>query len=128
MNPLMWLVSLVRILSTAVVFGRDMFFLTISRPAPRLASPSAGTRNHEFFHMFVDARMPIWGVLAILSNFLHGRVKQEWAALVLFRIALHADSIRHYRLQTEAAKTGERLNNGREPQASWNLVLYRTAG
>jgi hypothetical protein len=46
--------------------------------------------------MFVDARMPIWGVLAILSNFLHGRVKQEWAALVLFRIALHADSIRHY--------------------------------
>ena len=96
MNPLMWLVSLVRILSTAVVFGRDMFFLTISRPAPRLASPSAGTRNHEFFHMFVDARMPIWGVLAILSNFLHGRVKQEWAALVLFRIALHADSIRHY--------------------------------
>ena len=23
-----------------------------------------------FFHMFADARMPIWGVLAILSNFL----------------------------------------------------------
>ena len=49
-----------------------------------------------FFHMFADARMPIWGVLAILSNLLHGRVKQEWAALVLFRIALHADSVRHY--------------------------------
>src|SRR5215471_5497377 len=70
MNHWMWLASLVGIVSTAVVFGTDMFFLTIGRPALRLASPSAGTEIMGFFHMFADARMPIWGVLAILSNFL----------------------------------------------------------
>src|SRR5246127_451348 len=70
MNHWMWLLSLVGILSTAVVFGTDMFFLTIGRPALRMASPSAGTEVMGFFHMFADARMLIWGVLAILSNFL----------------------------------------------------------
>jgi len=96
MNHWMWPVSLVGILSTAVVCGTDMFFLTIGRPALRLASPSAGTEVMGFLHMFADARMPIWGVSAILSNFFAGRVKQEWTALVLFRIALNADSVRRY--------------------------------
>src|ERR1700757_3802582 len=81
MNHWMWLVSLVGILSTAVVFGTDMFFLTIGRSALRLASPSAGTEIIGFFHMFADARMPIWGVLAILSNLLLvalSRSGQRW--------------------------------------------------
>jgi hypothetical protein len=70
MNHWIWPVSLVGILSTAVVCGTDMFFLTIGRPALRLASPSAGTEVMGFLHMFADARMPMWGVSAILSNFL----------------------------------------------------------
>ena len=70
MNYWTWLLSPLGILSTAVVFGTDMFFLTIGRPALRLASPSAGTEIMGFFHLFADARMPIWGVLAILSNLL----------------------------------------------------------
>jgi len=45
-------------------------FLTIGRPALRLASPSAGTEIMGFFHMFADARMPIWGVSAILADLL----------------------------------------------------------
>jgi hypothetical protein len=55
MNHWMWVASLVGILSTAVVCGTDMFFLTIGRPALRLASPSAGTEIMGFFHMFADA-------------------------------------------------------------------------
>jgi len=70
MNHWMWPLSLAGVLSTAVVCGTDMFFLTIGRPALRLASPSAGTEIMGFFHMFADARMPIWGVSALLSNFL----------------------------------------------------------
>src|SRR6476646_8776614 len=70
MNHWMWAVSLIGILSTAVVCGTDMFFLTVGRPALRLASPSAGTEVMGFIHLFGDARMPIWGVLAILSNLL----------------------------------------------------------
>ena len=120
MNHWMWLLSLVGILSTAVVFGTDMFFLTIGRPALRLASPSAGTEIMGFFHMFADARMPIWGVSAILSNFLLvvlSRSGQRWfylaslLMLILFVILYNLLSKPINRIQTEAAKTGERLDN-----------------
>ena len=36
------------------------------------------------------------GRLGDLVQLLAGRVKQEWTALVLFRIALNADSVRRY--------------------------------
>ena len=132
MNHWMWLFSLVGILSTAVVFGTNMFFLTIGRSALRLASPAAGTEIMGFFHMFADARMPIWGVSAILSNFL--LVLFSWAGqrwfylasllmLILFVIIYNRLSKPINRLQTEAAKNGERLNNGRELQASWDRSL-----
>jgi len=55
--------------------------LTIGRPALRMASPSAGTEVMGFLHMFADARMPIWGVSAILSNFLlvvQSRTGRRW--------------------------------------------------
>ena len=88
----MWLVSLIGIQSTAVVCGTDMFFLTCGRPALRLASSSAGTEVMGFFHMFGDARMPIWGVSAILSNLLLAvlsRSEQRWFYLTsLFMLIL----------------------------------------
>jgi glucan phosphoethanolaminetransferase (alkaline phosphatase superfamily) len=133
MNYWMWLLSLLGILSTAVVFGTDMFFLTIGRSALRLASPSAGTEVMGFFHMFADARMPIWGILAILSNFLLvvlSKSGQRWfylaslLVLILFVILYNLLSKPINRIQTEAAKTGKRLDNGRELQASWDRVLW----
>ena len=132
MNHWMWPVSLVGILSTAVVLGTDMFFLTIGRAALRMASPSAGTEIMGFFHLFADARMPIWGVLAILSNFLLvvlSRNEQRWFYLtsllmmILFVILYNLLSKPINRLQIEAAKTGKRLDNSRELQASWDRVL-----
>lgn len=132
MNHWMWAISLVGILSTAVVCGTDMFFLTIGRPALRLASSTAGTEIMGFFHMFADARMPVWGLLAILSNFLllvFSRSGQHWfylaslLMLILFVILYNLLSKPINRIQTEAAKTGKRLDNGRELQASWDKVL-----
>ena len=132
MNHWMWPVSLVGILSTAVVFGTDMFFLTVGRPALRLASSSAGTEVMGFFHMFGDARMPIWGVSAILSNFLLAvlsRSGQRWfyfaslLMLILFVVIYARLSKPINKIQTEAAKSGESLNNGRELQASWDRSL-----
>ena len=133
MNHWMWMVSLVGILSTAVVFGTDMFFLTIGRSALRLASPSAGTEVMGFFHMFADARMPIWGVLAILSNLslvVISRSAQRWfylaslLMLILFVLLYNLLSKPINRIQTEAAKTGKRLDNSQELQASWDRVLW----
>jgi hypothetical protein len=132
MNHWMWLVSLVGILSTAVVFGTDMFFLTIGRAALRMASPSAGTEIMGYFHLFADARMPIWGVSAILSNLLLAvlrRSGQRWLylasllMLILFVILYNLLSKPMNRIQIEAAKSGKRLDNGRELQASWDRVL-----
>src|SRR5262250_1358644 len=132
MNHWIWAVSLVGILSTAVVCGTDMFFLTIGRPALKLAPPSAGTEVMGFFHMFADARMQIWGVLAILSNFLLAvlsRSEQCWfyfaslLMLILFVISYLRLSKPINQIQTEAAKNGESLNNGRELQALWDRSL-----
>ena len=72
MNYWMWAVSLIGILSTAVVCGTDMFFLTIGRPALRLASSSAGTEVMGFLHMFADL-----GRLGDPVQRLAGRVQQE---------------------------------------------------
>jgi len=128
----MWPVSLVGILSTAVVLGTDMFFLTIGRPALRLASPSAGTEVMGFFHMFADARMPIWGVSATLCNLLlavFGRSEQRWfyfasLLMLIFFVAIYARLSKPInQIQTEAAKTGKSLNNARALQASWDRSL-----
>jgi Domain of unknown function (DUF1772) len=133
MNYWIWLVSLVGILSTAVVFGTDTFFLTIGRAALRLASSSAGTEVMGFFHMFADARMPVWGVSAILSNLLLvilSRSEQRWfylaslLMLILFVILYNLLSKPMNRIQTEAAKSGKTLDNARELQASWDRVLF----
>jgi len=113
-----------------------MFFLTVGRPALQLASPSAGTEVMGFFHSFADARMPIWGVLAILSNFLLALFSgsshrvfyfPSLAMLILFVVIYNLVSRPINRLQTEAAKTGGTLDNARELQASWDRsVMIRT--
>ena len=132
MNHWTWPVSLVGILCTAVVLGTDMFFLTCGRPALRLASSSAGTEVMGFMHMIADVRMPIWVVTAILCNLLlavFSRSEQRWfyvaslLMLVLFVIGYFRLSKPINEIQTEAAKTGKSLNNGRELQASWDRVL-----
>jgi hypothetical protein len=133
MSHWMWLLSLAGILSTAVVLGTDMFFLTVGRSALRLASPSAGTEIMGFFHMFADARMPVWGVSALLSNFLLvvlSRRGQRWfylaslLMLILFVILYNLLSKPINRIQTEAARTGKPLDNARELQVSWDRVLW----
>jgi Domain of unknown function (DUF1772) len=129
MNHLIWPVSLVGILCTAVVFGTDMFFLTVGRPALRLASQSAGTEVMGFVHAFGDARMPIWGVLAILANLFLGLLTRgghrglyilSFSALVLFVVIYNRLSKPINQIQTEAAKTGRTIENARELQASWD--------
>jgi len=85
-----------------------------------------------FFHMFGDARMPIWGVSAMLCNLLLAvvsRGEQRWfylaslVMLILFVIAYGRLSKPINQIQTEAAKIGKNLENGRELQASWDRSL-----
>ncbi len=128
----MWLVSLIGIQRTAVVCGTDMFFLTCGRPALRLASSSAGTEGYGFFpHVRRRADADL-GCLAIFSNLLLAvlsRSEQSWFyltslfMLILFVIGYARLSKPINQIQTRAAKNGERLDNGRELQVSWDRSL-----
>jgi hypothetical protein len=133
MNYWMWAVSLAGILGTAVLLGTDMFFLTVGRPALRLASPAAVTEVMGFFHMFGDKRMPVWGVSALLCNLVltaFGRSEQRWfyvasaVLLIGFVIVYGRLSKPINRLQTEAARSGKNLSNARELQDSWDRSLW----
>jgi hypothetical protein len=52
-------------------------------------------RNHGFFSLVRRRADADLGRLGDLVQPLAGRIKQEWAALVLSRIAPNADSVRH---------------------------------
>jgi hypothetical protein len=132
MNHLMWIASLAGFISTAVIFGTDMFFLTVARAALRSAAESAATEVMGFIHLFGDRRMPIWGILAISSNLLlvlfNGNGHRAFyllslTVLILFVVVYHRFSKPINRLQTEAAKTGRSLDNARTLQASWDRSL-----
>ncbi len=132
MSHLLSIASLAGILCTAVICGTDMFFLTVGRSALRLASPPAVTEVMGFIHSFGDARMPIWGVSAILANVLlaifsrsghRGLYVASLVLLMLFVVLYNFLSKPINRIQTEAAKTGRRLDNARELQASWDRSL-----
>jgi hypothetical protein len=132
MNHLIWPASLAGLTSTAVIFGTDVFFLTVGRPALRLASQSTATEVMGFIHLFGDKRMPVWGIFAMVSNLLlilfsrsghRAFYLLSLSMLILFVVVYERFSKPINRLQTEAAKTGGRLDNARELQASWDRSL-----
>ena len=127
-----WLAVPLGILSTSVVFGTDVFFLTIGRAALRQASAEAATEVMGIFHLFADARMPIWGVLAIVSNTLLAVMsgsERRWfyassvVMLILFVVFYTRFAKPINRIQIKAAQDGKSLANARELQAAWDRLL-----
>jgi hypothetical protein len=132
MNHVIWLASLIGVISTAVIFGTDMFFLTVGRPALRSAAESAATEVMGFIHLFGDRRMPIWGILAMVSNLFpilfsgnrhRGFYLLSLSMLIVFLVIYDRFSKPINRLQTAAAKAGGILDNARALQASWDHSL-----
>lgn len=132
MSHSVWLASLAGILSTAVLFGTDMFFLTVGGPALRLVAESPATEVMGFIHFFGDRRMPAWGILAMLSNLFLVLVSKgghrgfyfvSLIVLILFVVVYGRFSKPINRLQTEAAKRGMLPDNPRTLQASWDRTL-----
>lgn len=132
MNLLAWVASLAGLISTAVVFGTDVFFLTVGRSALRLASPSCTTEVMGFMHLFGDRRMPIWGISAMLSNVLLLWISKggyrlfyllSLSMLILFVFIYNRFSKPINRLLTEAAKTREPLDDARALQDAWDRTL-----
>ncbi len=82
-----------------------------------------------FIHIFGDARIPLWGILAILSNALlalfngsghRGLHVASVSMLIVFVVIHNRLSKPINRLQSEAARTGGKPDNARELQASWD--------
>jgi hypothetical protein len=100
--------------------------MTIGRPALRLLHHLSEPKSWFFSLARRRANVDL-GCVGDLVQPLADRIKQEWAGLVLSRITLNADPVRH-RLSslvktnpsdsTGSDKTAERLDNGRELQAS----------
>src|SRR3974390_3731517 len=117
-HRIFWVVAPLGLLSTAVVFGTDIFFLTIGRAALKQASEEAATEVMGFFHLVADARMPIWGVLAIVSNILLAVMSgsgHRWfyltsvLMLIVFVVFYTRFSKPINRIQIEAAQNGKSL-------------------
>ena len=87
MDYWMWPVSLVGILSTAVVCGTDMFFLTVGRSRSQIGFIVGRNRSYGFFpHVRRRADADLGRLSHSVQPFAR-RVKPKRAALVLCRIA-----------------------------------------
>jgi hypothetical protein len=132
MNHLIWPASFAGLMSTAVVFGTDVFFLTVGRSALRSAAESSATEVMGFIHLFGDRRMPIWGILAVCSNLLlvlfnasgHRMFYLLSLSMLILFVAVYGRFSKPInRLQTEAATMRRKLDNARVLQASWDRSL-----
>ena len=68
------------------------------------------------------------GRLGDLVQFLADRVKQKWTALVLFRIALNADSVRRYLCSLVKTLIGFKPKRQEPEKASTMVENYRRRG
>ena len=83
-------------------------------------------------HLFGDRRMPIWGILAMLSNVLLLWISKggyrlcyllSLSMLILFVFIYNRFSKPINRRLTEAAKAREPLDNARALQNAWDRTL-----
>lgn len=92
---LIWVIAPTGILSTAVVFGTDMFFLTVGRPALRQASPIAATEVMGLFHMFAHTYADL-GRPGDRIQQLAGADERRRTPLVLYNVAFDADPVHRF--------------------------------
>lgn len=56
------------ILSAGIVYGVDVFFAVVGRPALAASSDAALANVMGHLHKTADARMPVFGVLGVLAT------------------------------------------------------------
>ncbi|MGY4646778.1 DUF1772 domain-containing protein [Mycobacterium sp. URHB0021] len=128
--------ALIAVLSTAVVYGTDVFCAIVLRPALALVDDRAMVAVMGTVHRYGDRRMPVPGVLGILATAttaVLGTVTTHWAqtiaaaaALVLLLgwIVLYTQvSAPINRQLTAAAGASRALPNGHALQAKWDRVI-----
>jgi hypothetical protein len=128
--------ALIAVLSTAVVYGTDVFGAIVLRPALALVDDHALVAVMGRVHRYGDRRMPVPGVLGVVAtaaSAVLATVAAHWpqaiaagAALVLLLvwIVLYAQvSAPINRQLSAAADAGQPLPNGRVLQAKWDRII-----
>lgn len=125
---------IVALLSAGVVYGTDMFFAVVARPALARASDAALTEVMGRLHQVGDARMPLLGAAALVSTlalvFTTG-VGSSPSLLALLALAGLGTQLGAYLLvaravntaQTAAAQQGVTPPNARKLQQRWDSVI-----
>lgn len=133
----LWSFGLVALalLSTGVVYGVDVFFALIARPALRRADEASLTQVLGQLHAVADARMPLFGGTALLSTSTLFFVAGGWPTLpgrlALLALAGLLTQLAAYLLvaqpvnkrQTAAALHRQTPPDARALQNRWDSVI-----
>ncbi|OBI23436.1 DUF1772 domain-containing protein [Mycobacterium sp. E2327] len=132
--------ALIAVLGTAVVYGTDVFCAMVMRPALASVDDAALVAVMGRVHRYGDGRMPLPGVLGIVTaaaSAVLAAIGAQWpqaiaagAALVLLLIWLTLYtrvSAPINRQMTAAADAGRALPNGRALQAKWDSIINARA-
>ena len=125
---------LVAVLSAGVVYGTDVFFAVVGRPALKRASEAGLTEVMGRLHEVGDARMPMFGATALVSTLALvfttglGSSPSLFALLALAGLGTQLGSYigvaRAVNMAlTGAAKQGVTPPNARELQTRWDSVI-----
>ncbi len=127
---------LIAVLSTAVVYGTDVFCAVVMRPALASIGDDALVAVMGSVHRYGDRRMPVpgaLGIVAALTSVALATATAHWAQAVAAGIAavllsvwivLYARvSAPINRRLTAATDAGQSLPNGRALQANWDRVI-----
>jgi hypothetical protein len=128
--------ALIALLSTAVVYGTDVFCAIVLRPALAAVDDRALVAVMGSVHRYGDRRMPAPGVLGVVATgaiVVTAAVAEHWAqaiaaaaalVLLLVWIALYTRvSAPINRVLTAAADTEHPLADGRALQAKWDRII-----
>ncbi|MET0451832.1 MAG: DUF1772 domain-containing protein [Mycobacterium sp.] len=128
--------ALTAVLSTAVVYGTDVFCAIVLRPALAVVDDRALVAVMGYVHRYGDRRMPVSGVLGLLataSTAVLAVVVAHWAQaiaagaalilLVIWLVLYTRVSAPINRRLTAAAESGQVPSNGRALQAKWDQII-----
>ncbi|BAC88424.1 DUF1772 domain-containing protein [Gloeobacter violaceus] len=131
----LWLVS---VLSTAVLYGTDVFFAVVGRDALAKSSTACLADVVARLHEVADERMPVFGATALASTFAFGLslgLPTASGLLVLVTLAALLSQLGLYlavarpvnRRMVQAVQTGQALPDARALQARWDSVIVARA-
>ncbi|MGI4885443.1 MAG: hypothetical protein ACRYFR_10845 [Janthinobacterium lividum] len=137
-----WSAGLVALalLSSGVVYGVDVFFALVARPALRRVDAASLTQVLGHLHAVADARMPLFGATALLSTgalfwvaggwpTLPGRLALLALAGLLTQLAAYVRVAQPVnKRQTAAALQNQTPPDARALQDRWDSVIGLRAG